>query len=60
MDRLVESGLGVRGLQNRLFMAGPLAEDGVQPKADKQGNEGKDDDGGQDLVPKCLSANIMP
>ena len=42
--------VGVGGLQDRLFMAGALAEHGIEPKADEQGDQGKDDDGGQDSI----------
>ena len=40
-------GLGIGRLQDRLLMAGALAQHAVQPKADEQGNEREDDNGGQ-------------
>ena len=59
MDRLIDPRLGVGGLEDRLLVPGALTEDGIEPEADEQGDEGKDDDCGQVLVPKCLAANIM-
>ncbi len=45
--RLFDSRVGVGGLQDRLFMAGPLSQHRIEAKADEQGDKGKDDDGGQ-------------
>ena len=45
-----DPGIGVGRLQDRLLMAGALAEHGIEPEADKERNEREDDDDGQGLV----------
>jgi len=51
MERLVNASIRVCRFQDRLLMAGPLAEDGIEPEADKQCNQRKDHDNGQSLIP---------
>jgi hypothetical protein len=52
MDRLVDARVRVGGLQNWLFMACALAQNGVQPEPDEEGNQRENDYNGQSLILK--------
>jgi hypothetical protein len=50
MDRLFDSRIRVGRLEDRLFVAGPLTEHGIEPKADEQSDKRENNDDGQGSI----------